>query len=48
MTWTIYIPEEGHWPINYSGTSKAEAIKTYLKWAGRKRLPRGASVQAQS
>jgi len=44
MKWHIYIPEEGHWPINYTGTSKKEARLAYLKWAGRKRLPAGSVI----
>ena len=42
--WNIYIPEEGHWLINYDGDDKAEARAVYLKWAERKRLPTGAFI----
>lgn len=44
MNWYIYIPEEGHWPIAYGGKDKAVARTTYLKWAGRKRLPSGSFI----
>ena len=44
MEWLIYIPDEGHWPINYNGTDKAEARRVYLKWADRKRLPAGSFI----
>lgn len=43
--WSIYIPEEGHWPINVSSNAtKAEARKAYLKWANRRRLPAGSFI----
>ena len=43
--WVIYIPEEGDWKIvSKSETTKEEARKIYLKWAGRKRLPKGALI----
>lgn len=42
--WQIYIPEEGHWPIAYNGTDKAGAKTAYLKWAGRKSMPRGSRI----
>lgn len=45
--WYIYIPEEGHWPIDYGGPSKAEARRVYLEWAGRKRLPNGSSIGSE-
>lgn len=48
MTWYVYIPEEGDWPIRYSGTSKVEATSAYLAWAKRKTLPRGARVWSAS
>lgn len=45
-TWMIYIPEEGHWPIRVKvGATKAEAKQAYLKWAGRKTLPKGSKIQ---
>lgn len=44
MKWFVYIPEEGDWPIKYEGKSWEKARKTYLRWAGRKRLPAGANV----
>lgn len=44
-TWMIYIPEEGHWPIKVNGYAlKRIARETYLKWAERKRLPKGSSI----
>lgn len=43
--WYIYIPEEGDWPIDgYSGDSKSEAKAAYLRWAGRKTIPKGARI----
>jgi hypothetical protein len=42
--WVIYIPGEGHWPINYDGYNKKAARRTYLKWAHRKRLPAGSHI----
>lgn len=44
MKWYIYIPEEGDWPINYSGDNKKEAREAYLKWAQRKRLPKNSVI----
>ena len=44
MKWYIYIPEEGDWPISYTGKSREKARKVYLKWANRKYLPAGAYV----
>lgn len=44
MTWYIYIPDEGDWPIDYRGTNPAEARRVYLTWAQRKRLPNGAKI----
>lgn len=46
--WFVYIPEEGHWPIDYSGDDAAEARAAYLRWAGRKRLPAGARIERLS
>lgn len=43
--WYVYIPEEGHWPIAYDGDDEAGARAAYLRWAGRKRLPRGARIE---
>lgn len=43
--WMIYIEDEGHWPIEHSeSATKAEATEIYLKWAGRKFLPKGAYI----
>ncbi len=43
--WVIYIPEEGHWDINCPvQASKKEARDAYLKWANRKRLPKGSFI----
>jgi hypothetical protein len=42
--WLIYIPEEGHWPIKGKHRTRDEATKAYLKWAKRKRLPKGSIV----
>ncbi len=42
--WRIYIPEEGHWPIPGLHKNLAEAKKAYLKWAGRKTLPKGSFI----
>jgi hypothetical protein len=42
--WFIYIPEEGDWPIHYSGPSAKEARLAYLRWAGRKRCPDGSKI----
>jgi hypothetical protein len=44
MGWRIYIPDEGHWPIAGEATNYQEAKDNYLKWAGRKNLPRGSSI----
>lgn len=40
--WLIYIPNEGHWPVDYDGDDEAGARKAYLAWAKRKRLPAGS------
>lgn len=45
--WFIYIPEEGDWPIKYTGDSKEEAKAAYLKWANRKSLPAGSKIWQQ-
>ncbi|MGH3428232.1 MAG: hypothetical protein ACRDQZ_11820 [Mycobacteriales bacterium] len=45
--WFIYIPEEGHWPIRYSGSDAGRAKAAYLRWAGRKRLPAGSRIMVQ-
>lgn len=42
--WVIYIPEEGHWPIEYDGDDPKEAKRIYLKWAGQRRLPANAFI----
>lgn len=42
--WRIYIPEEGHWNIPGEHRLKQSAISAYLKWAGRKSLPKGSIV----
>lgn len=42
--WQIYIPEEGHWKIPGNKKTKKDARKAYLKWAGRKRLPKGSII----
>ncbi len=42
--WLIYIPDEGHWPIDYAGEDEAGARRAYLKWAQRKRLPAGSFI----
>ena len=42
--WFIYIPDEGDWPIKYSGDSKEEAKVVYLKWADRESLPSGSKI----
>lgn len=43
-TYHIYIPEEGHWEIEGKHADVASARKAYLKWANRKRLPKGSSI----
>ena len=45
MKWYIYIPDEGHWEIDYDGDDQKEARKVYLKWAKRERLPAGSQIQ---
>lgn len=40
----IYIPEEGHWPIDGEHKSIGEAREAYLEWADRKRLPKGSKI----
>jgi hypothetical protein len=45
--WLIYIPEEGHWPIQYDGNDAKAARRAYLKWAGRSRLPAGSEIQKE-
>jgi hypothetical protein len=45
--WAIYYPGEGHWPIpevNYPYTRK-EARQAYLKWSGRKILPKRSNIE---
>lgn len=44
--WMIYIPEEGHWEIDVDEDATYEEAKAaYLKWAGRKRLPKGSLIE---
>ena len=43
--WQIYIEDEGHWPIDYKGLDYEEARRIYLKWANRKKLPKGSYIQ---
>jgi hypothetical protein len=45
--WMIYIPEEGHWPIQYDGDDAEMARRAYLRWASRSRLPAGSKIQKE-
>jgi hypothetical protein len=42
--WYVYIPDDGDWPINYSGTSIKEARAAWLKSIGEKSLMRGSYI----
>jgi dipeptidyl aminopeptidase/acylaminoacyl peptidase len=44
IRYIIYIPEEGHWPIKGRHANEKAARKAYLKWAKRKRLPKGSNI----
>jgi hypothetical protein len=46
--WSIYIPNEGHWPIKGKHATEEQARAAYLKWARRKRLPAGAFIIDQA
>lgn len=46
--WSIYIPEEGHWPIKGKHKDEESARAAYLKWARRKRLPAGSFIIDQA
>lgn len=44
VEYSIYIPEEGDWKIKGKHSNCEEAKQAYLKWAGRKTLPKGSHI----
>lgn len=44
LEWFIYVPDEGDYQIDYTGTRPDEAQSAYFKWAIRNDLPEGAVI----
>lgn len=46
--WFIYVPEQGDFEIQGADCHTYEEVRQiYLKWAGRKRLPKHATIWSQ-